>query len=231
MAAPFLIDSAGLFSAHAGASCSHVARIAVGVLRETGHVLVEDRDALGRTHDSLLDFRANEFAHAPMQVVWKVLHLREHVLDRRAGNDLLDPEIVRFLRIGINVRFGHAPEQIVGIADDVLVGAHEKKREVVGLAGVRRVQRQIAVVGMRRNVVADPAVGIAGQVDEHAAPVRPLVEAVDRHDRKRLADRPVIEHRLKDREIAEVEVRELTLELGDLGNGNSREAPERREQL
>src|SRR5690606_10252012 len=46
---------------------------------------------------------------------------------------------------------------------------------------------------------------------------RLLLEPVDRHDRERLADRPVVEHRLEHREVAEVLIDEHALELDDLG--------------
>ena len=39
-----------------------------------------------------------------------------------------------------------------------------------------------------------------------------LVEAVDRHDREELLDRPAIGHRLEDREVAEVGVRQQRLQ-------------------
>ena len=79
-----------------------------------------------------------------------------------------------------------------------------------------RVHRQEAVVA-RRHVVRDLAVRVAREIDEHGALVGLLVEPVDRHDRERLADRPVVEHRLEHREVAEVQLGELVLELDDLG--------------
>ena len=58
----------------------------------------------------------------------------------------------------------------------------------------------------------DFAVAVAGDVAEHRVPRRPLVEAVDRHHGKELLDRPTVGHRLKEREIAEVGVREQRVE-------------------
>ena len=43
-----------------------------------------------------------------------------------------------------------------------------------------------------------------------------LVQPVDRHDRKEVADRPVVEQRLEDREVAEILVGELGLERLEL---------------
>ena len=57
------------------------------------------------------------------------------------------------------------------------------------------------------------AVGIAGDVDEHPIAVRRRVQAVDRHDREQLPERPMIEERLEHREIADVLIAERRLEL------------------
>ena len=84
-----------------------------------------------------------------------------------------------------------------------------------------RMHRQEPVVA-RRHVVRDLAVRVAGEIDEHGALLGLLVEPVDRHDRERLADGPVVEHRLEHGEVAEVELGELVLELDDLGPRRSR---------
>ena len=63
--------------------------------------------------------------------------------------------------------------------------------------------------------LADLAVGIAGDVDQRAVVLGRLVQAVDRHDGEKLAQRPVIEQRLEDGEIAEELVAERILELLD----------------
>ena len=41
---------------------------------------------------------------------------------------------------------------------------------------------------------------------------RPLVQPVDRHDREELLDRPAVGHRLEQREVAEVGVRQRVVE-------------------
>ena len=65
----------------------------------------------------------------------------------------------------------------------------------------------------------DLAVGIAGDVHDHSVAIRRCVEPMNRHDRKQLAERPVIEQRLENREIADVLVAEGRFELLDfLGN-------------
>ena len=53
---------------------------------------------------------------------------------------------------------------------------------------------------------------VAGDVAEHGVPRRPLVQPVDRHDREQLLDGPAVGHRLEQREVAEVGVREHGVE-------------------
>ena len=63
--------------------------------------------------------------------------------------------------------------------------------------------------------LVDLAVGIAGDVHQRGFAGGALVEAADGHDGEQLAERPVIEQRLEDREIAEVLVAEAVFELAD----------------
>ena len=59
----------------------------------------------------------------------------------------------------------------------------------------------------------NPAVGITGQVDQHGAAGWPLKEPVQRYDRERLLNRPMIEHGLKDRKIDQVLVDQQVLQF------------------
>ncbi len=59
---------------------------------------------------------------------------------------------------------------------------------------------QIAII----DISVDTAVRIAGQVGDHAAPGRGLVEPRDRHDREHLLDGPDIGHRFEHREVHEI---------------------------
>ena len=112
---------------------------------------------------------------------------------------------------------GYPAEQVVCVAHDVLVGPHHEYAEVVGLAGIQRMQIQEVLVIVRRDVLADLAVRVAGQVDQNRSARRPLVEPRQRHHRKRLVDSPVIQHGLEHGEVAEVLVGELVLEFLDGG--------------
>src|SRR5690349_17230868 len=55
-------------------------------------------------------------------------------------------------------------------------------------------------------------VGIARDIAQHRMTCWRLVESVNRHDRKKLLYRPAIRHALKQREIAEIRIREHALE-------------------
>ena len=54
------------------------------------------------------------------------------------------------------------------------------------------------------NEFGDFAVGIAGDVHYRAVPIGRRSEPMDRHDREKLPERPVIEQRLEHREVANV---------------------------
>ena len=102
-------------------------------------------------------------------------------------------------------------EEIMEIAEDLLVGADQERAEVVGLVlpGVKR-ERPLHVPAV--DELIDLAVGIAGHVAEDRIVRGPLAEPMDRHHRKELLDRPAVGHRLEEREVAEVGVGERGLE-------------------
>ena len=102
-------------------------------------------------------------------------------------------------------------EQVVQVAEDLLVGADQEHAEVVRLAvdGVQR-QRPLDVAAV--DELIDLAVRVAGDVAEHGVVRRRLVQPVDRHHREQLLDRPAVGHRLEQREVAEVGVRQRVVE-------------------
>ena len=78
-----------------------------------------------------------------------------------------------------------APEEVVEVAHDVLVGAGEEDPEVVGFP-VQRVQVQVGLGVLQVDEAVDLSVGVAGDVDEDGIDGRLLVEAVERRDREEL---------------------------------------------
>ncbi len=100
--------------------------------------------------------------------------------------------------------FGHATKEVVQVAHDVLVGADEKDSEIVHLARNDLMQREGVLDVLQVGEFVDFPVGIAGDIDQRPLVIRLSREAMDRHDREELAERPVIEERLENREVADV---------------------------
>ena len=65
-------------------------------------------------------------------------------------------------------------------------------------------QRQRVLHILQVDKLADLPVRIAGDVDKCALPFGRCREAMDRHDREKLAERPMIEERLENGEVADV---------------------------
>ena len=80
-------------------------------------------------------------------------------------------------------------------------------------------QRQRIAHVAQVDELVDRAVGIAGDIHQRAFARGPFVQPLDRHDREKLAERPMVEQRLENGKIAEVLVTEGIFELLDiLGN-------------
>ena len=140
--------------------------------------------------------------------------------DGVAFDDFLDVIAGRLVGFEEDVDLVDAAEEVVQVAHDVLVGAHQEEAEVVGLGqavavGVELVQRQRVAHVAQVNELVDLAVGIAGDVHQRGFARGALVQAADRHDGEQLVERPVVEQRLEDGEIAEVLVAEAVFELAD----------------
>ena len=107
-------------------------------------------------------------------------------------------------------------EQVVEVAENLLVGADEEDAEEVVLAIGLRVQLEHVLDVAQIDERIDLAVRVARDVGERGAVRGLLVEPVDRADREQLIDRPRIGHRLEHREVAEVRVAERLLEALEL---------------
>jgi hypothetical protein len=107
-------------------------------------------------------------------------------------------------------------EEVVEVAEDVLVGPDEAEREVVGLRALEGVEREELLDVAQVDELLDLAVRVAGDVGERRDLARLLAQPVDREDREELVDRPRIGDRLEDREIDDVLVGELALEVLEL---------------
>ena len=152
----------------------------------------------------LLHLLPHDALDAAEQVVREVLHVGEHLVHRRAGDLLLDVVAAGLVGVGVDVGLGDAAEQVVRVAHDVLVGAHEEEAEEVRLAGAERVVLDGALVLLvLPDVARDLAVGVAREVHEDAALRGLLVQPVEREDGEALPDGPVVQHALEHREVAQ----------------------------
>src|SRR6266496_3009745 len=183
--------------------------------REVGvpaHDLLEEvgqLHALLRPDDAFLHLLVERVLHAPRQVVGRVLHAREHLLDAIARDDLLDVEVLRVLVVHEHVDLVHAPEQVVHVAHHVLVRAGEEEPEEVGLARPERMERERLVHPLALDEPVDLAVGVAGDVDDGAVARGRLVQPVQGHDGEELIERPVVGRALEQREVRHVLVGDL----------------------
>ena len=107
-------------------------------------------------------------------------------------------------------------EQVVHVAQDLLVGAHQEEAEVVGLVRLERVQLERALDVAQVDEAVHLAVRVAGDVGEDRAARRLLVVAVQRQHREELVDGPAVGQRLEQREVEEVRVRHVPLEVGEV---------------
>ena len=144
------------------------------------------------------------------------------MVDRVTGEHLLDVVALVLILIEEDMHLIDAPEEVVEIPHDVLIGAGEENAEVVGLAGSHAVDRECLLHVLEIDELGHLSIGVAGDVHQRAAAIGNLVETMDRHDREELSESPVIEQRLKDREIAQELVGQRHLKFanlfGDLGH-------------
>jgi hypothetical protein len=106
-------------------------------------------------------------------------------------------------------------EEVVEVAEDLLVGADEERGQVVRFA-VEAVQREGLLDVAAVDELIDLAVGVAGDVAEHCAARGRFGEPVDGHQREELLDRPTVGHGLEEREIAEIGIRERCFEAFEI---------------
>ena len=88
-------------------------------------------------------------------------------------------------------------EQVVQVAEDLLIRAGQKDADDVRIAVGEGVQLQALVRRPISDEALDLSVGVARDVLNRAAARRLLVEPVDRHYRKDLIDRPAVRQRLE----------------------------------
>ncbi|SSL81682.1 Uncharacterised protein [Klebsiella pneumoniae] len=87
-------------------------------------------------------------------------------------------------------------EQVVHVAEDLLIGANHEEAQHRRVLRVVFRHRHGGGDPVAVHVVIDGAIGIAGDVQQHRAALRRLVQPFQRHHREQLIDPPGIRHRL-----------------------------------
>ena len=121
--------------------------------------------------------------------------------DSRAANYFLD-QITFF--IDVNLRFIWSAEKIVVIAHHFLVSADQHKGEIIRFFGVELMQLKYLLYVVQIDELIDHPIRVAGDVTQRRELGRRSVQVLNGHDREQLIERPVIGHRLKDREVSEI---------------------------
>src|SRR5437867_3656267 len=98
-------------------------------------------------------------------------------------------------------------EQVVEVPQDLLIGAQEKSAQII-IAALKGMEGERALHVAAVDEGVHLAVGIASDIAQDGMPRRFLIQTVNGHDREKLLDGPTVGHALKQREIAEVRVRE-----------------------
>ena len=100
------------------------------------------------------------------------LRHREDFADRAAFDNFLDVPAALLVGIEEDVHLGHATEQVVQVAHDILVGADHEDTEVVEFAGNDAMERERVFDVLQVDELGDLAIGVAGDVDDHAVAIR-----------------------------------------------------------
>src|SRR5215212_10319744 len=130
----------------------------IRLILEAALELLQQPHALVRLHAVLLDRDVDLLLHPLLQVAPVPLRHRQHLADRLARDLFLDVEAGLFVGIEEDVHLVHAPEEIVDVAHDVLIGAGEEGAEEVRLLGLDLVKRKGVAHVIEIDVLRDFAV-------------------------------------------------------------------------
>ena len=107
-------------------------------------------------------------------------------------------------------------EEVVHIAENLLVSTYEKHSEEILLAMAQGMDRQHIRQRSAGGEIRNLSVGVASDVLDGAVACGLLVETLYRHDREQLVDTPAVGQRLEDGEVAEVLVSQQFIETAEL---------------
>jgi len=103
-------------------------------------------------------------------------------------------------------------EEVVHVAQYLLIGSDEEDADVVVLAGAYGMEGDVIGLVAAVDVGGNLAVGVAGDVLEGGGACGLLGQSVDGHDGEELVDAPRVGHGLEEGEVAEVLVGHLLVE-------------------
>ena len=189
--------------------------VQVGLVEHLALVEFEEADAFAGFHDVLARGGVDLGLHLSAEFFLLVLHAFEDVGDPTAAKGFLNVEAVGFIIFEEDVDLVDAAEKIVEVAHDILIRAGEEDAEEVGLP-VERVQRDVVLGVLEIDEGGDFPVGVAGDIGEDGVDGGSFLQAVERGDGEELLERPVVEQRLKDGEVADVLVGEELVEIVEL---------------
>ena len=95
-----------------------------------------------------------------------VLNALQHIGDAHSRDDLTYRKSVGRGFILSNVRFRHRAEEVMVVAQAVLICTGQEYAEEVPLAGQNGVEVEIVGRSVRRDEVADRSVAVAREIDE-----------------------------------------------------------------
>ena len=150
--------------------------------------------------------------HAPQHVAPVERHVVQHLRNRVPVFDVRDAVAVAAQGDLDRVRVA---EEVVQVAEDLLVRPDQERAEVIGLA-IGRMQVEHMLDVLQVGELVELPVAVARDVGQGALAGRLLVVSVQRHDRKQLPHGPGVGHRLEEGEVAEVRVRQRPLQAFQL---------------
>ena len=101
------------------------------------------------------------------------------------------------------------------VAHDILIRSHHECTDVVGLSFFKWVKCQSATDIFEVDKVIHLTIGIAGDINQRRLNGRTLIQTVNRCDREKLIESPVVEQRLEYGEITDVLLGQHGIELGE----------------
>ena len=142
------------------------------------------------------------------------MHVVQHIAHRVALDDLVDPPLAA--GVVLHVRHMRVAEQVVQVAQRLLIGTHQEGAHVVALALGEVVQlHELLHVAVIHEAV-DAAVRVAGDVGDGGLARGLLAQTVDGHDGEQLVNGPDVGQALEDAQVAEVGVAEQALQVVQL---------------